>query len=109
MNGSAQQPRAQRFPLKVPIHYRKSGMLNWHDGRTVNISHTGVLFQTDENLQTGLKLEIRIALHLKTTLACQGTVVRIEPTVSTSEKTGLAARISHYRLISPEKLQETPI
>jgi len=108
MNESAQQPRAQRFPLKVPIHYRKSGISNWHDGRTVNISHTGVLFQTDENLQTGLKLEIRISLSPKTTLACQGTVVRHEPTVSTSEKTGLAARISHYRLANPDKLQETP-
>jgi hypothetical protein len=108
MNGSAQQPRAQRFPLKVPIHYRKSGMSNWHDGRTVNISHTGVLFQTDENLQSDLKLEIRISLSPKTILACQGTVVRIEPALSTSEKTGLAARISHYRLLSPDKLQETP-
>jgi hypothetical protein len=108
MNDSAQQPRAQRFPLMVPIHYRKSGISNWHDGRTVNISHTGVLFQTDENLQNDLKLEIRISLSPKTTLACQGTVVRIEPTVSTAEKTGLAARISHYRLLSPDKLQETP-
>ena len=108
MNGSAQQQRAQRFPLKVPIHYRKSGMSNWHDGRTVNISHSGVLFQTDENLQTDLKLEIRISLSPKTTLACQGTIIRIDPALCTDEKTGLAARISHYRLLSPDKLQEIP-
>jgi len=34
--------------------------------------------------------------------------VRIEPALSTGEKTGMAARINHYRLLSPDKLQETP-
>jgi len=93
--------------MKVPIHYRKSGMLNWHDGRTMNISRTGVLFQTDESLQTDLKLEIKISLPHKTTLSCQGTVVRIDQALSTSEKTSLAARVSHCHLISAEKMQNT--
>jgi len=103
---SAQINRAPRFPLKVPIHYRKSGMLNWHDGRTLNISRSGVLFHTDENLKTDLTLEIRISLPQNTTLACQGTVIRTEPTVSTKTFKGLAARISHSRLLSFEKAQE---
>jgi hypothetical protein len=103
---SAQINRAPRFPLHVPIHYRKSGILNWHDGRTLNISRTGVLFHTDENLKTDLKLEIRIYLPKDTILACQGTIVRTEPTVSTKTMKGLAARISHWRLLSLKKAQE---
>lgn len=102
---SAQINRAPRFPLEVPIQYRKSGMLNWHDGTTLNISRTGVLFHTDENLKADLKLEIRISLPQDTTLTCQGTIVRMEPTVSTETKTGLAAKLSHCRLLSPEKAQ----
>lgn len=105
MNNTAQKPRAQRFSMKVPIHYRKSGMMNWHDGRTVNISRTGVLFQTEENLKTDLKLEIKISLPRRTTLACQGTVVRKEPAVSNRTKIGLAARLTHCRLLGPEKAQ----
>lgn len=106
MAEAAQINRATRFPLKVPIHYRKSGMLNWHDGSTINISRTGVLFHTDESLPVDMKLEIRISLPQDTTLACQGSVVRSEPSVTTEALKGLAARISHARILSPEKAKE---
>ena len=103
---AAKTNRAPRFPLKVPIHYRKSGMLNWRDGSTLNISRTGVLFQADENLPADMKLEIRISLPQQTTLACQGTVVRTEPAVTTDTLKGLAARISHCRILGSEKTGE---
>ena len=38
----------QRFPMHIPLHYRESGMPDWLDARTVNISRTGILIQSDE-------------------------------------------------------------
>ena len=106
MTEAAQINRATRFPLKEPIHYRKSGMLNWHDGSTLNISRTGVLFHTDEDLPTDMKLEIRISLPQETVLACQGTIVRAEPSVTKDTLRGLAARISHCQILGPGKSKE---
>ena len=106
MTEAAQINRATRFPLKVPIQYRKSGMMNWHDGSTLNISRTGVLFHTDENLPSDVRLEIRISLPQETIMICQGTVVRAEPSVTTDTLKGLAARISHCRILGPEKAKE---
>jgi len=102
----AKRNRALRFPLQMPIHYRKSGMLHWHDGRTLNISRTGVLFHAYENLKTDLNLEISISLPKETTLTCQGTVVRTEPSVSTKAKTGIGVRINHCRLLSSDKAEK---
>lgn len=100
---TAHKNRPMRFPLKVPIHYRKSGRLNWMDGRTVNISRTGVFFHTDEYLKADLKLEIRISLPRELTLSCQGTVVRAETGISAGSKTGMAIKINHCHLLRPEK------
>jgi hypothetical protein len=38
-------PRAQRYPLHIPLKYRPSGTPNWWEGRTENISRSGVLFE----------------------------------------------------------------
>ncbi len=48
---SAQErPRAQRFVLELGLQYRASGQTEWHEGRTENISHTGVLFRAERPL-----------------------------------------------------------
>ncbi len=36
--------RATRFALSAAIQYRRAGDDAWHEGRTVNISRSGVLF-----------------------------------------------------------------
>ena len=84
--------RAQRFPLSVQLLFRKSGMPYWQDGKTVNISRTGILFQTDEALMKDSVLDIRVSLPLKVTLSCQATVVR-------SEESTYAVRIHRHRLL----------
>jgi midasin (ATPase involved in ribosome maturation) len=84
--------RAQRFALNVPMHYRKSGISYWQDGKTVNISRTGILFQTDEILAKDSVLDLRVSLPLKVTLTCQGTIVR-------SEESKYAVRIHRHRLL----------
>ena len=90
--------RAQRFPLNFPLQFRSSGMLQWQKGRIVNISRTGILFQSDEMLPTNSALDIRISLPLKVTLLCQGSVVRFEDSL-------LAVRLHRYHLFRAGSLQ----
>jgi hypothetical protein len=71
-----QVPRAQRFPFQIPLHYRRSGTPEWHACETVNISRTGILFQTDETLPINSNLDIRVQFPSEVTLSCQGSVVR---------------------------------
>jgi hypothetical protein len=83
--------RAQRFPLRVPLHYQKSGMTHWNEGRTLNISCTGILFQADESLPQNTMLDIRVDFPSRVTLSCQASVVR-------AEDYALAVRIHRYHL-----------
>ena len=70
--------RAQRFPIKLSLRYREGDTSSWHQGLTVNISRTGVLFQTDQDLLLHAPLEMQISFpeHSKAILACRGPVVR---------------------------------
>jgi hypothetical protein len=83
--------RAQRFPLQVSLNYRKNGVSHWQDGRTINISRTGILFRTDESLSVKSVLEIIIQFPLKATLTCRASVVR-------TEDMACAVHIHHSRL-----------
>jgi hypothetical protein len=93
--GRCKVERARRFPLKIPINYLKSGMLDWQDGKTVNISATGLLFHADEKLEPDTLLDIRVLFSPKMTMSCQGPVVR-------AEKSAYAVHFHHYRLLRSE-------
>src|SRR3954464_6269301 len=43
--------RAFRFPLHVPLHYRRVGEQHWHEGTVENISCSGVLLRAEDFLQ----------------------------------------------------------
>lgn len=77
--------------MHIPLQYRESGVPDWHDARTVNISRTGILVRADEEIQPESKLDIRLHFPLKVTISCQGSIVR-------SEEKGFAVRIHRYRL-----------
>src|SRR6478752_7655632 len=74
--------RAQRFQLHLPLRYRRLGEKDWHDGKTENISRSGMLFQADEVLQPSSQLEINLVLPAEiaglseTEVVCRGEVVR---------------------------------
>ena len=93
--------RAQRFQLRLPLRYRRLGEQQWHEGKTENISRSGLLFQADEALQPNSQLEISLVLPAEiaglsaTEVVCRGEVVR---TVESNEKLSpaLAARILQY-------------
>jgi len=97
----ASPARAQRFQLRLPLRYRRLGEQQWHEGKTENISRSGLLFQADEALQPNSQLEISLVLPAEiaglsaTEVVCRGEVVR---TVETGDKLSpaLAARILQY-------------
>jgi hypothetical protein len=84
--------RAQRFPLTVPLHYRKSGMPHWIDAQTVNISRTGILFRTDETIPSSSVLDVRVDFPAHSTLECRCTVVRTDASL-------IAVQIQRHNLV----------
>jgi len=92
----SQKPRAPRFPLRLPLRFRPSGDAAWSEGTTVNISRSGVLFNTDKPLEPQTVLEIQMELptgiagELPANVICCGPVTRIEPPF-------VAAAFAHYR------------
>jgi hypothetical protein len=83
------QDRAPRFPVTVPLSFRKSGMSHWIDGHTINISRTGILFRTEETIPQNSSLDIRVNFPTHPALECQCTVVR-------TDKSLLAVHITRY-------------
>lgn len=74
--------RAQRFPIHAPMQYREGGETAWHEGNTLNISRSGVLFTSEQELENRKVLEMRIAFPpemtggSETKVVCWGPVVR---------------------------------
>lgn len=80
------------------MRYRKGGASDWHEGRTINISRTGILFRTDETLPPNLRLEIQIEFSRRLNVSCEGAVVRNEPAATHGGQAALAVKIQNYRL-----------
>jgi hypothetical protein len=92
------RPVAHRYAVDVPLRYRRAGDVAWRDGRTVNASRTGVLFQTaGEEFDEGTAIELQLVLPGTTKDAkvhCRGSVVRCERCAS---QLRIAATIDAYR------------
>lgn len=50
--------RAARHDLHLPMRYRVEGQTQWRDGKTVNISKSGILFSSSDLLEAQARLEI---------------------------------------------------
>jgi hypothetical protein len=96
-------PRAQRFTIRIPVSYRPSGTKDWQEGRTENISRSGVLFRTDYLMPLQMPIEFLMALPEEVgggaaTVICRGRVVRTEPPRPDDPRPAVAATIAGYRL-----------
>jgi hypothetical protein len=95
-------PRAFRYAIHIPVKFREKGTADWHEGKTVNISRTGVLFQSDMNLPAKSLLEMQIVLprqlggEPQANVRCWGPVVRSQ-TIEEKGPIALAASIRRYR------------
>jgi len=97
--------RAQRFPIHVPVRYRETGGRAWVEGKTENISCSGVLFRTENVLSPKTAVEMRLMLQgvikdkARCEILCKGVVVRKERSNSRSAPPALAVAIQQYRLL----------
>ena len=72
---------------------------------THNISRSGVLFRTNEDLESSEPIEMHFALPLQVSgqpgavVACRGLVVRAVPPDSPDALPAFAATISRYRFV----------
>jgi hypothetical protein len=97
--------RATRFPLHLPLLYRESGTDPWQESSTVNISRTGILFETGQALplQTVVEMRIKIPLPSQATLFCRGPVVRKQDSILPETRSLLAALIQTGHLRPTKK------
>lgn len=101
----AEIPRAERFPIQIPLRYRAVGQERWLEGRIENISGSGVLFRAREPLPPKTSLEMSFALELgpiadfAPEVLCSGHVVRIVPPGEVGGDPALAAAILNYEFV----------
>jgi len=97
-------PRSQRFPIETTIHYRKEGESHWQEGRTLNISDSGVLFGARQAPGPRTAVEMTFSLpvegsnHPGGQVICHGEIVRNAPPARSSDLPRVAATIVRYRL-----------
>ena len=95
--------RAKRFELRLPLKYRLIHEEKWHEGKTQNISRSGLLFQAQDFLQPNAQLEISLVLPAEiaglsaTEVVCRGEVVRSVQSAGEEMPPALAAKILQYR------------
>ncbi len=95
--------RAPRFPIQIPMRFRESGAKEWHEGKSINISRTGILFRSDMDVLPKTLLEMQIILppeivgKKQVQVRCWGPVVRMAPLAPDNDGTASAAVILRYR------------
>jgi len=96
--------RAKRFAIHIPIHYRRPHTSRWFEGRTENISYSGVLFRAESPLEPKTTIELRFELPIAILgeapgeIVCKGAVVRVEESPLSAIPPALAVHINGYRM-----------
>jgi hypothetical protein len=105
--------RAQRFMVQLPIRYKKIGGRRWFEGRTENISRSGLLFRADRvpKLRTAIQISFTLPISLKDDgpgeVLCRGSVVRTVAAAGTTPPS-VAVCIQKYRFVrSHQNLRQT--
>jgi hypothetical protein len=99
--------RAQRFPIQTVLCYRKVGEEEWRQATMINISESGVLFETDHAAWPRTVLEMKFSLGLGKTSAsaaqvvCQGLIARAITEAGSARVKALAARITKFHFVRP--------
>ena len=92
-------PRAQRYAIPMSMLYRAAGDPTWREGRTENVSRSGVLFRAEHlmepntSIEMVLMLPIEIAGEAAGTTMCRGRIVRAVAPASFDARPALAAAI----------------
>jgi len=99
-------PRARRYALQLLLRYRTTATAEWQDGRTENISSSGVLFEGAAGLELNDVVEMNMAMpstvdDTPSQLVCVGRVVRHDGSRDASRRPSFAIAISDYRISRP--------
>jgi hypothetical protein len=101
---SGPSQRSRRFPIETPIYYRKRGSFHWQEGRTLNISESGVLFGAKQAPAPRTAVEMTFSLPVQGRIEaggqviCHGEIVRNTPRAGSTDVQDVAATIVSYRL-----------
>jgi ribosomal protein L40E len=100
-------PRERRLRHRVSVLFRIPGGDVWIEGVTENISRSGLLFRSSIPLEVGSSMELILEMPHELTgdddarVACEGSLLRIEPVPATSRKEQssflMACTITQYR------------
>jgi hypothetical protein len=102
--GHSWRPRERRFKLEVPVLYRLEGSSNWLNGRTVNISRSGLLVRVGEPIEPRVKLEFIVDMpeevvgYHERRVLCRGTAARTVSAAAPGELL-VAFAIAEYELL----------
>lgn len=74
--------RANRFPLELPVRFRPVGTADWRDGKTENVSASGVLLHVRDPPRVDTTVEFMLTLDVSSPAMCgevagRGRVVRV--------------------------------
>ena len=105
-NGEVQsKERARRFLVQARLRYRVKRERTWREGKTENISRSGLLFRGELFVKPTTQIEMSMVLPSgilgdgTVEVMCRGTVVRTVPPTGSGSMLRLATTISHYRLV----------
>src|SRR5207253_53750 len=91
-------PRATRFPLTIPITYRRAGDDQWFDSRVFNISASGALFGPT-TLEAGTSVEVMFSPPVQVGLLAPGTQVCRAEVVRATEVGAAGVRFEKFRYL----------
>jgi hypothetical protein len=100
--------RAPRFPIHMSLRYRMPGESAWLEGKTENISRSGVLFHTSAPLEVNTPIEVGLELPVEAggepgkMMLCQACVVRTLPPAASDAPPTMAAKFLQYRIVREE-------
>jgi hypothetical protein len=101
-------PRAPRFEVGVPLRYRAIGESIWRDGKSQNVSHTGVLFEPEAALSRDTPIELLLEMPAELP-ACRGMLLRrgrivrgVAPSALEDRPASAAAAFEHHYWPPPD-------
>src|SRR5215472_1721152 len=101
----SEQQRAQRFAIQTALRYRRVGEAEWRQATMVNISESGVLFETDHAAWPNSAVEMRFSLGAGVSsgwaaqVVCFGMIVRVIGKPGSVRVSALAARITKFHFV----------
>jgi len=107
-----ERERAQRFQIHTVLCYRTVGDGDWRQGTMVNISESGVLFETDHPVWPNTAVEMRFNLGLgkanawAAQVVCQGLIARAITEAGSARVKALAAKITKFHFVRPAAVVE---